>query len=412
MKFDSLFDNRNLLFIAVSLMYTYIIVVHIQTGITKIPWACYPPFADMITITGSVECANNGFDPYVHTAFDPWGRQYNYPKLWLSIFNFFNLGSNSTNAIAIILIYLTPLSAIFLFKFKRKIQVIVCYFLLISPTILLLLERGNSDSIVFISLAVSLFYIRKGPFWNTLTKVYISYTIIIILAMLKIYPIFLLGLLVYEKISLKHKLVIFGSSLLVLLGYVIFTLDDLNQIFAISIFAKTTSYGKNIYLNTIMQPIQLKIFTNSLIAMVGIISILINLRFKNHLNLIMPNSKAHWDNNLLFLTGSLIYLGSFFNGGNFDYRLVFLLFCLPLLFNLWKSKGKIWCIVMVAAYFLLFYGSYWGHYGFFKLDKKAVDFELIKYIASWIVFLLLSIGSLHFLATSLLNKKKRLESAI
>ena len=57
-----------------------------------------------------------------------------------------------------------------------------------------------------------------------------------------------------------------------------------------------------------------------------------------------PNlRKKNLDNNnnyLFFIAGSTIFCGTFLLGSNFDYRLIFLLFTIPYLLDLRKSKKK------------------------------------------------------------------------
>lgn len=68
----------------------FILFIYIFYGVTLTPFAMYPPFADLIGITSAVDSLRVGANPYIINIFDPWGRLFNYPKIWLIIFNFFN----------------------------------------------------------------------------------------------------------------------------------------------------------------------------------------------------------------------------------------------------------------------------------------------------------------------------------
>src|ERR1700722_18429767 len=44
-----------------------------------------PPFADTITVTYSLDAIAKGHDPYFYRGVDPFGRGYNYPRIWLGL---------------------------------------------------------------------------------------------------------------------------------------------------------------------------------------------------------------------------------------------------------------------------------------------------------------------------------------
>ena len=70
------------------------------------------------------------------------------------------------------------------------------------------------------------------------------------------------------------------------------------------------------------------------------IALFINIRFKKQLNTLIPATINAKENILLFITGALIYSGTFLIGNNWDYRNTFLLLTIPLLIDI-RRKMKI-----------------------------------------------------------------------
>ena len=45
----------------------------------------------MRTVQGALYSLNEGFNPQINNPGDPWGRSMNYPSIWISISELFNL---------------------------------------------------------------------------------------------------------------------------------------------------------------------------------------------------------------------------------------------------------------------------------------------------------------------------------
>jgi hypothetical protein len=120
--------------------------------------AMYPMFADLVTVTYSVDCINAGSNPFLDTSFDPFHRTYNYPGTLLYIFQFLHLGGSKTFyiALSLIAIYLASISFILTPKNLSFRKTIYLMLFLFSPALLLLIERCNIDIIVFLIILLTI----------------------------------------------------------------------------------------------------------------------------------------------------------------------------------------------------------------------------------------------------------------
>ena len=287
-------------------------------GKLRIP-TMYPYFADLRTIQGAVMGIPNGIDPQIDNPDDPWGRPMNYPKIWIQIGNLFQIsGEAGFFVFGIFIIFLFLLCAIhFLWCFPSVITLIsFCSFATI-----LAVERGNNDLLVFVLIYVSVFLKKK---W-TKTAVFIVATI------LKIYPIFAL---LSIRSNRKQLITICG----ILSVYFLFIFDQLSSISKGNSAGGTLSYGLRTFVGFLKSIFQHPIGSTyknllwmSLILTIAIFILSLflikqSLSISSHVLTSIDTRKTD-----LFLSGAGIYCGTFVFASNWDYRLVFLIFCLPLL---------------------------------------------------------------------------------
>ena len=104
-----------------------------------------PIFADVRTIPDIGAFSDNIQDISV----DPWGREFNYPSIWVYIVTVISLFADPYYVLGCINIiaFLTILNRS-LSYFKNLQQKLIFFFLCLSPPTFLLLERGNNDGLV------------------------------------------------------------------------------------------------------------------------------------------------------------------------------------------------------------------------------------------------------------------------
>ena len=142
----------------------------------------WPAFADIDFIHRSLVCKLKGFDPTVYNPCDINSTRYQYPIIWLSIFEHLKLNIFENFKIFVFCtIFLFFISYfVLLDTSKKKFNKIILIFLFFSSSSTLLIERGNIDHIIFI-LAVATLISRNY---------YYEVFIIFINSCLKIYPFF------------------------------------------------------------------------------------------------------------------------------------------------------------------------------------------------------------------------------
>jgi len=157
----------------------------------------FPPFADMRVIAAGSECIRMGYDVLIENPCDPLLRQMNYPRIW-SIPAAWGLDQSHTVGLGILCGFLFFISVFFMVERLNYIQASIYALILCSPSVMLVVERGNIDSIMFILLAISLLVSQS----KNLTLRIIGYVLIFFASILKLYPIFALISCIKEKKSI------------------------------------------------------------------------------------------------------------------------------------------------------------------------------------------------------------------
>lgn len=378
---------RFILFASVITVHLIFLFAHYFYSTILIPWSLQFPFVDIHTITGAAECTRAGLDPYIVTTFDPFRRTFNYPRLWITIFNFFNINKSATNLLGISMAGAFVLTTNFLFQIKTRTQFFFVFALLISPPVLLALERANSDIIIFLLVSFALFYLRKIPYLSSQFKLYLRYLAITLSILLKIYPFLLPAILIFEKAPRKNLLFILCYSIGFIFLYFAYTYSDLLAISSNTPREEFLSYGKNVFLQTYLKPELLFVFTNLSLVLLLITALFININLKNILSQTIPVTNETTKNIYPFLGGGLIYVGTFFIGNNWDYRLIFLLLCIPFILDiLTYSTNKVIRFIISLSFLTLFYSFY-----IFDYFYRSNYLLLAKFLSSWTIYLLILI---------------------
>lgn len=350
--------------------------------------ALSPSFADARVITSGAESASLGYDPLIENPRDPWGRKLNYPRIWQTLSG---VGINQSHTvyfgIALAALFVT---GIFLFT-PHTISGITAFILIVSifsPAVLLGVERGNIDLLMFFLLSAAIFYMRR----ELLTSKVIAAISLLLAIVLKLFPVFGLGLVLSERKNIAVKT---GILLLGVAGiYALATYNDLVLIHKATPKSGQYSYGIDVLWMNVSRddPMMRKILRVSsyFLASVSFVGALYWIYVKRAFG-DLENVDGDRRSIDAFRVGSGIYIGTFLLGNNWDYRLMFLLFVIPQL-SLWaKSLSKVvsltsrfaiactlisfWHLVVNQRMFGLFWGSKFG--------------LLIDQFSNWTVFLTL-----------------------
>jgi hypothetical protein len=307
-----------------------------------------PPFADLRSITGLSVTVSQGYDPTLYHPGDPWQRPFNYPPIWKMAVPL-GVTPEHTLALGILLIGFFLIGLYLVFRDLSLTETIFVMLGLLSPAVLLGIERGNIDLFIFFLVALAVWLVGKSLPWAAFV-LQVAY-------FLKLYPIFGLPTLLRgkQKTALLLIALVLGISTL----YFLSNYRELISISNLTPRSHNLSYGTDVFPLRIQKSIYsayiptVRILTN--LAAFAILMIGTGLGSK--IDLSSDYRVALYLD--AFRAGSAIYIGTFFLGNNFDYRLMFLLLTIPQLVGWWQSTSSrlrwIAKITGVALYFSLYH---------------------------------------------------------
>jgi hypothetical protein len=312
------------------------------------------PFGDMRVITAGAECIRLGYDVLIENPCDPWKRPMNYPRIW-SVLASWGLDQSHTAILGILcgLLFFT----LTLITINRLNYIEALFYVLIvcSPSIMLAVERGNNDLIIFTLLALSLLIMKSRSLsWRSF-----SYIIILFASILKLYPIF--SLTSAYKEEPKNFASIFMGILTAFGIYVTLNFESLKLVRKATTTTQDRAYGGMIIFDNLFKGLDIllqKYFHTNILNSINeaklvifILSVFIILLIAF---LLAKTSNALYENTTAlivdhidaFRTGSSIYLGTFLIGYNGDYRLIFLVFTIPQILLWLKNRS---CLAPISA---------------------------------------------------------------
>ena len=276
--------------------------------------AVLPPFLDMHTVTDAAGCARLGIDVYVVTDCDPMHRTYNYPPVWLLLGR---LGVNGASTV-----WLGSISGIgfilSLLWLNRGLPAAAGFLsavVLLSPAVLLCIERGNTDMVIFILLVAVCALLAKDRWLNTFLAACLAGLAIV----LKLYPVFVAG--IAARLSRRTALIAFGCALLTGL-YVLALGDTFQMIMRNTPRPIIGAFGAPVFFKAFGLP-----YLSLVIAACVLAAAAISLRIVRVGPQVLPLLEGF--HGIAFIVGAGVYCGTFAFFSSWSYRLIFLIMCLP-----------------------------------------------------------------------------------
>jgi Glycosyltransferase family 87 len=336
-----------------------------------------PYLADARLITAAAESHALGYDPLIRNPRDPWGRPMNYPRVWQLLF-YLRLCQADTIYFGVIF------AAVFfsgVFLITKNIDRSTAWLMtcaVFSPAVLLGLERGNNDLLVFFLLSLAVYVVKKSR---------VGTTVVIGLSfVLKLYPIF--GLAIFLRERKRVFLAIMMSSIIVCGIYTMIVFDELRLIRLAT--PTTTALGLSYGLDVAWMragtsrpdaTIVLRIVSYAAVLLTAAFSLFHAGRRVDS----MDDQNGHMDS---FRVGASAYIGTFLIGGNWDYRLMILLLVIPQLMSWrrspWNGARYIAITTMLCLLMALwapFTGRMLAHF-----SAGPVVNGLLDLLCKWIVF--------------------------
>lgn len=288
-----------------------------------------PCFADARALTAGAESHRAGFDPLVMNPADPWHRVMNYPRAWQELFRL-GLDQNHTVAVALVMIaaFLTGL-LLFVDRIDKRTAWLLAL-ALFSPAVMMGVERANLVLVIFFLCASSLVVLRRSAVAAALLLTFAG--------VLMYYPF--LGLVCLLRARRRTFLWLGGAGVAVGLAYLALTRDDIRLVLRGIDRGTFESYGLNVAWMATRQLTHSRTATTVVALLSGALllgAFIVLIRSARHgLAPAGAPCPQHLDG---FRLGATIYAGTFLLGNNWDYRLMFVLFCLPQLVE-WTRDGR------------------------------------------------------------------------
>jgi hypothetical protein len=353
--------KRTLLLIAVGIVTICVLIGFLKGynaiwSIWKIP-TMTPHFADLRNLTGGAESISMGYDPLYFNPQDPWGRPMNQPRFVQYILSILKINQHHTTFIGILFIVLFFLGIFISLKEINNITAIMLAAVIFSPAIVLGIERANHDLFIFFLVSLALF-ISSSPF--------ISMFILLLASFIKLFPVFALSY--FFKYTKRTQVVIFSVFIISFLLYIFLNYSDWSQVF------KSTQKGYGV----IAYGVRTYSVSSNLTSYIPFAAIIISsLTF--YANSIYAHGFKKGDDNYIdaFRSGAGIYLGTFFLGNIWAYRLMFLILVIPQLVS-WKNDARRGFISLIALISVVI--SCWSMLSSHKLILAADE------ICNWVLF--------------------------
>lgn len=303
-------------------------------------------FYDARNIAAASDCWALGYDPLVENPCDPAGRVMNYPRVWV-LLHFIGLTQDRTLLFGAIVVALF-FSALLLFIGRLSlIQGALTAIAVISPAVMLAVERGNMDLLLFVIFVLAVFAWQAR---DRLTPM-LSPALVFAAAIAKLYAIFALPAFVLTGERRARWAAYVGVFVMAL--YLVVTFRDFRVVMSAPEGGLLYSYGARILIGHLYHQFSpAEWLHGSLVAQVIAMIPVVMLSAaawgwaRRRLTPLAPSERAS-PKVLAFHLGALTYLGTFLTRKSGDYRLIFLLLTLPLLLE-WGEGSRAGLRTMLA----------------------------------------------------------------
>jgi hypothetical protein len=299
--------------------------------------AMQPPFRDMHAVTDHAECFAKGFNAYFPNPCDPQRVPFNYPPPWLWL-GYLGIKSGDAPWLALLVSFAAFAVVTALLSGRSAGAGALASLAIISPSVLLGVERGNVDLLILALVGGAALLIGR----STPPRLMLGTMLLWLATILKLYPIFCVAFAVKRtRVAILISIAVALTAIYFLAIY-----DTLLLINRNTPRIAFHSYGYRVpfvALDGLLQqagqaPTGLAV-TVVPVILFGLILFCAGLlgAFWHHLHTvpIVADDAA----GVAFLFGAGIFVGTFGLGANFVYRLCFLLLCLPQILD-WRDDPE------------------------------------------------------------------------
>lgn len=285
-------------------------------------------FYDLRNVLAAIECRRRGLNPLEENPCDPSDRVLAYPRIWL-LLRHAGLDQSHTAILGWCFVCLLMVSLLLLLGQLTVPQGAVVAAAVCSPAVMLSVERGNVDVLLFALLVGAAFAWPTSHVWP------LGPGLVVLAAVAKLYGAFALPAFLLSRFAPVRALVVLASAA----GFVVslsFTSKDLAAVTRSPEGGLLYSYGARIlpgHLYHALVPGEWE--GGALLAQViAVIPVLLLMAAAaawawRHMAPEAGDGMLASPSLVAFHMGALVYLGTFLARKNGDYRLVLLLLLLP-----------------------------------------------------------------------------------
>lgn len=282
------------------------------------------PLGDLRVLTGGAESRRQGFDPMIENPGDPWHRRLNYPRLWQSLYPL-GVTPDHTTVLGIALIFLFLTGVCLVLPNPSGGILVLVIAAILSPATLLGVERGNVDLLMFFLVSLSVVAAHRWPAVSAAT-VFSGFA-------LKLFPLFACAVLLRASRSTFLRLIL--VLLVAATVYIVLTYSDLALIRTATQKGIVFSYGIDVFWMSLPAGNWSARMLSYLVVLLAFFWGFTALR-RDDVQSERQKEPIYLD---AFRAGAAIYLGTFFFGNNWDYRLIFLILPIPQL-AIWAGGSE------------------------------------------------------------------------
>lgn len=309
------------------------------------PWT--EPFSDMWSITSGWECVRQGLDVVPHNPCDPWGRYANYPTMWMLPAPL-GLAPGSAPYLGAAMAVAFFAAALLLAGSVSWRGGAVFALALCSPPIMLGVERGNVDLLIFAALVGAVWLLSaSSALWRVAAQI-----LLLVLAALKLFPVFAFPVLLRQRGGFA-----LAGTALVSAGFAVYLLGNAHEIREILDVVPQyvwAHYGAGVVVDAAAERSAQHVGPLSILATgwvnqtveVGVLVLggaaalllVLDARRRPQLRAETSSRRERFEGDA-FVAGAGIFCGTFAVIENWDYRLAFLLLALPQLLR-WAGQPR------------------------------------------------------------------------
>jgi hypothetical protein len=321
--------------------------------------AITPNFADLRVITSGWECTNRGYDVLAKNPCDQGHRRMNYPRVWLAP-AVLRATQGATTALAVLFAVLFFASALVFVGRLAWFEGLLLGAVLLSPPVLLVIERGNTDALIYTLLVVSIMLWRsQNRAWRAFGR-----GMVLVAAIAKLYPI--LALVAFFRRGARSATVAGGMIGVAFATYVVLTFRDLVLVLRGTPQATDYSYGARVLQTAVHRTLESRgagaasisgFLLPAALTVIGATLALYTATTLSRQLVDVLQDDSHLDG---FLVGAAIYTGTFLIGSNYNYRLVFVTLTIPCLLHAVRNRERIASWALAAIIAMLFLARFQG----------------------------------------------------